>query len=173
MLPSPLEGEGLGAMGMKGPHGRVGRERIGGQGNEAILERLVGKSMLAPWFDPTSPFGALVAEPGVFLPTLVRALRYEIERFRSEHWLTEMLTEMQATLPCFREYWMRAEQEPAPISAARVLTPVRLAVPGVGLLQFRLVSEPFVRDARFRLIYFVPADPTTMRRCASWAANEG
>jgi transcriptional regulator with XRE-family HTH domain len=147
--------------------------RLLGEAGATVLERLAGQSMLAPWFDPTSPFGALVAEPGVFLPALIRALRYEIERFRSEHWLTEMLTEMQATLPRFREYWIRAEQEPAPISAARVLTPVRLAVPGVGLLQFRLVSEPFVRDARFRLIYFVPADPTTMRRCASWATDEG
>jgi hypothetical protein len=136
------------------------------------LERLAGRSMLAPWFDPSSPFGALVAEPEVFLPTLIRAMRYEIERFRSEPWLVEMLARMQSELPRFRDYWERAASEPAPISAARVLVPVRLAVPGVGLLQFRLVSEPLVRDTRFRLIYYVPADPATMRQCAAWAAGE-
>jgi hypothetical protein len=44
-------------------------------------------------------------------------------------------------------------------------------VRGVGRLEFRLVAEPFIRDARFRLIYFVPADPATMRQCAAWATS--
>ncbi|MFN8636227.1 MAG: hypothetical protein U0893_20440 [Chloroflexota bacterium] len=136
-----------------------------------VLERLAGRSMLAPWFDPASPFGALVAEPDVFLPLLIRAMRYEIERYRNEPWLAEMLAQMQAELPRFRQEWSRAEQEPPPISAARVLVPVKLNVPGVGLLQFRLVSEPLVRDTRFRLIYYVPADPATMRQCAAWASE--
>jgi len=144
----------------------------GGVRGEHVLAGLVGRSMLAPWFDPTSPLGALVAEPGVFLPLLIRALRYEVERYRHEPWLVAMLTETQASLPRFREGWQRAEQEPAPISAARVLVPVKLAVPGAGLLQFRLVSEPLVRDARFRLIYYLPADPRTMRQCAAWASSE-
>jgi transcriptional regulator with XRE-family HTH domain len=162
--PSPSEGEGREGVSSRS----IAREAWG----EAVLERLVGQSMLAPWFDPSSPFGALVAEPDIFLPALIRAMRYEIERFRSEPWLAEMLARVQAELPRFREYWTRAEQEPAPISAARILVPVRLAVPGVGLLQFRLVSEPFVRDTRFRLIYYVPADASTMRQCAAWATNE-
>jgi hypothetical protein len=49
--------------------------------------------------------------------------------------------------------------------------PLRLAVRDIGQLQFRLVAEPFVRDTRFRLVYFLPADPTTMRQCASWATR--
>jgi hypothetical protein len=125
--------------------------------------------MLAPWFDPSSPFGALVAEPEVFLPALVRALRYEIERYRNEPWVAEMLARMQHELPRFRREWARAEREPAPISAARVLAPFKLSVPGAGPLQFRLVSEPLVRDARFRLIYYVPGDPVTMQWCAARA----
>jgi transcriptional regulator with XRE-family HTH domain len=150
------------------PDGERGAER-----GERILAGLLGRSMLAPWFDPTSPLGALVAEPELFLPLLIRALRYEVERYRHEAWLEAMLTEVQSALPRFRAEWQRAEQEPAPISAARVLVPVKLAVPGSGLLQFRLVSEPLVRDARFRLIYYLPADPRTMRRCAVWASGEG
>jgi transcriptional regulator with XRE-family HTH domain len=146
--------------------------RLLGRGNgEAVLAGLAGRSMLTPWLDPTSPLGALVAEPEVFLPLLVRALRYEIARYRQEPWLVEMLTTMQAELPRFRQEWARAESEPAPIVSARVLVPVNLAVPGVGPLQFRLVAEPLVRDARFRLIYFLPADPPTMRQCAAWASE--
>jgi transcriptional regulator with XRE-family HTH domain len=148
--------------------------RLLGRGNgEAVLAGLRGRSMLKPWFDPTSPFGALVAEPEVFLRLLVRVLRYEIVRYRQEPWLVEMLAKLQTELPRFHDEWARAEPEPAPIVSARVLVPVKLAVPGVGLLQFRLAAEPLVRDARFRLIYFLPADPPTMRQCAAWATEPG
>lgn len=64
-----------------------------------------------------------------------------------------------------------AETAPATASAARALIPVRLRVPGAGLLSFHLSSEPFARDARFRVIYYFPADPETMRWCAAWASE--
>ena len=145
---------------------------LGRAGAEAILDGLVGRSLLASWFDPGSLFGALLVEPDVFLPALVRALRFEIEQYRNEPWVVEMLAQLQAELPRFRQIWEQAAGAPAPISAARILVPLRLAVPGAGVLQFRLVSEPFVRDTRFRLIYYVPADPPTMRQCAAWATDE-
>jgi hypothetical protein len=137
-----------------------------------LLQQLVGRSLIASWFDPDSLFGALLLEPEIFLPGLVRALRFEIEQYRNEPWVVEMLARLQAELPRFRRIWEQASSAPTPISAARILVPLRLAVPGSGRLEFRLVSEPFVRDTRFRLIYFMPADPTTMRQCASWAAGE-
>jgi transcriptional regulator with XRE-family HTH domain len=151
---------------------RLAPRLLGHGDGEAVLTSLAGRSMLEPWFNPTSPFGALVAEPSVFLRLLVRVLRYEIARYRQEPWLVEMLAKLQDDLPRFREEWTRAEPEPAPIVSARVLVPVKLDVPGVGPLQFRLAAEPLVRDARFRLIYFLPADPPTMRQCAAWAAGE-
>jgi hypothetical protein len=141
-------------------------------GRPSALDRLIGRSLLSSWFDPASLFGALLVEPEVFLPALVRALRYEIEQYRNEPWVVEMLAQLQAELPRFRQYWEHAVSTPPPISAARILVPLRLAVPGVGRLQFRLVSEPFVRDTRFRLIYYLPADPDTMRQCASWASGQ-
>jgi transcriptional regulator with XRE-family HTH domain len=145
---------------------------LGRTGADAILDELAGRSLLASWFDPDSLFGALLVEPEVFLPALVRALRFEVEQYRNEPWVVEMLAQLQAELPRFRQIWEQAASAPAPISAARILVPLRLAVPGAGVLQFRLVSEPFFRDTRFRLIYYVPADPATMRQCASWAAGE-
>jgi hypothetical protein len=135
---------------------------------ERVLEGLAGRSMMELWFDPVSPFGRLVAEPETFLPGLIRALRYEYGRLHHEPWMTQAITESVATLPRFRQVWEQSAELPDSVSAARVLLPIKLAVPGVGLLQFRLVSEPFVRDTRFRLIYFVPADAATMRECAAW-----
>lgn len=138
---------------------------------ERVLEGLAGQSMMTLWFDPASPFGRLVAEPERFLPGLICALRYEYGRLQPEPWMTQAIAESVETLPRFRQVWEQSARLPAQITAARVLLPIKLDVPGVGLLQFRLVSEPFVRDTRFRLIYFVPADAVTMRQCAAWATN--
>jgi hypothetical protein len=31
-------------------------------------------------------------------------------------------------------------------------------------MHFRLTSEPFAQDRRFRVIYYLPADPATMQQ---------
>jgi hypothetical protein len=74
--------------------------------------------------------------------------------------------------PAFVHYAALADQAPATASAARALVPLRLSVPGVGRLEFRVAAEPFTRDPRFRLVSYLPADPATMRHCAAWAAEE-
>lgn len=134
------------------------------------LGGLARQSLLAAWFAPDSPLTPLVAEPEALLPALIRALRSEMQQFRTEPWYAEVLAPLHA-LPRFRHYWAVVEREPALASAARALVPVRLTMPGAGLLQFRLSSEPFVRDARFRLVYYFPADLATMHQCAAWAAS--
>ena len=125
------------------------------------VERLTRGSFLAAWFDPTSAVGRLVVEPDVFLPALIRALRYEMQAFGRERWYADVLTGL-FELPSFREYWAIVERQPPAASAARALVPMRLAVPTAGVLQFRLSAETFTRDARFRIVYYFPADPPTM-----------
>jgi transcriptional regulator with XRE-family HTH domain len=136
--------------------------------SEEGIGRLARRSLPSLWFDPASPLAALVAEPAAFLPALVRAFRYEMQLFRAETWYPPLFAELWA-LPLFRRAWTLVEREPATAGAARALVPVRLAVPGAGTLQFRLSSEHFTRDTRFRLVNFFPADPATMRWCAGLA----
>ena len=131
-------------------------------------EALVGRPLLAHWFDPTSPLAGLVAAPETFLPALIRALRHEALQFGTEGWYDEWLAALLA-LPRFRRYWTQVAGEREGVSAARAVVPVRLAAPGFGAAQFRLATEPFTRDARFRLVYLFPADAATMRHCAAWA----
>jgi transcriptional regulator with XRE-family HTH domain len=138
--------------------------------NDPTLGGLARQSLLAAWFDPGSLLAPLVAEPEAFLPALIRALRYEMQPFRAEAWYAAVLAPLHA-LPRFRHYWAAVEQEPALASAARALVPMRLTMPSTDLLQFRLSSEHFVRDARFRLVYYFPADPATLHQCAVWAAS--
>ncbi len=98
------------------------------------------------------------------------AFRFERQQFRGEPWYEAVLGELMA-LPSFRHYWGMVEQEPAPAGAARALVPLRLAVPGAGVLQFRLSAEPFTRDARFRVVYYFPADLPTMHQCEAWTVS--
>ncbi len=135
------------------------------------LDELAQGSMIVHWFDPASPLAPLLAEPDVFLLEIARAMRVEMRRFRSEPWAAELIAGHMASIPRFRALWNAAETAPATASAARALIPVRLRVPGAGLLSFHLSSEPFVRDARFRVIYYFPADPETMGQCAAWASE--
>jgi transcriptional regulator with XRE-family HTH domain len=133
--------------------------------DDSTFGRIAGRSYLVAWFDPASPIPARVAEPDVLLPAVIRAFQYEMRQFGHEPWYEGILDELFA-LPRFRHYWDVVEQSPPPVSAARALVPLRLNVPGAGTLQFRLSSEPFVRDARFRIVFYVPGDLATMQWCA-------
>lgn len=138
--------------------------------DDPLLQQLTERPLPVYFFDPASPLGQLVADPDTFLPSLIRTLRYEMQQVNGEEWFMDIVEEMLETLPFFREYWNRVEQETPPATAARALYPVRLNIPGAGPLEFRLSAEPFTRDSRFRIVYYLPADPHTMRRCAEWAA---
>lgn len=135
---------------------------------DSLLARLSRELLLVSWFDPGSPLARLVIEPESFLPALIRALRYELRQLHAEDWYAPWMARLQE-LPLFRHYWAQVDREPEPASAARSLVTVRLAVPRVGPLQFRLAAEAFTRDARFRLVYLLPADADTLRQCAAWA----
>jgi hypothetical protein len=99
----------------------------------------------------------------------MRALRHEMYLFDSEPWYQALIDQLINELALFRIYWERSSQASETASAARALVPLLLTAPGGEPLQFRVSAEPFTRDARFRLVYLLPADPMTMRQCAEWA----
>jgi hypothetical protein len=112
----------------------------------------------------------LVHNPATVFTQMMRALRHEMYLFGNEPWCQVLIDELSVELPLFQTYWMRGNEVPATASAARALVPLQLLIPGVGLLQFRISAEPFTRDARFRMVYLLPADPVTMQQCAAWAS---
>jgi transcriptional regulator with XRE-family HTH domain len=139
--------------------------------DDSTFGRIAGSSYLVAWFHPASPIPNCVAEPDVLLPAVIRAFQYEMRQFGHEPWYEGVLGDLFA-LPRFRHYWEVVEQSSPPVSAARALVPLRLNVPAAGTLQFRLSSEPFTRDARFRIVFYVPGDLATMQWCAGWAEAE-
>lgn len=141
---------------------------LGTESDGPLLRRLATGPLLAHWFDPASPLLPLLTEPDAFLPAMIRALRYELRQLHAEDWYPAWFARLDA-LPLFRQYWAQVLAETEPASAARALVPMRLHLPQIGTLQFRLATETFTRDARFRLVYFFPADADTLRQCVAWA----
>lgn len=140
---------------------------LGESSTEDDVMRLAHGSFLEAWFDPESPLYGLVDEPDRFLPALIRAFRHEMRQFQNEEWYEAVLAGPRR-FELFRHYWAIVEAEPEHAAAARALVPVRLNVPGFGLMQFRLSVERFTRDHRFRIVYYFPSDSVTMDICARW-----
>ncbi len=124
-------------------------------------------SMLRLLFDPAQGVTELIANPQAFFPAQIRALRYQMRLFRGEVWYEALIAELRAQCPLFERWWVDSEQNEHPL-AARPLVPLVVNLPEVGRLNFRLTSEPFAQDRRFRMIYYLPADPATMQQCAAW-----
>lgn len=149
-------------------NGRIAR-LFGVPDDDPLFGELGRGTLLEAWLDRGSPAGRLVVDPDRFAPALIRALRDELQQFHAEPWCATLLGRLWRDLPLFRRYWAEVELQPAVASAARPLVPLRLAAPGAGVLAFRLASEHFTRDHRFRIVYFHPADVATLGRCAEWA----
>jgi transcriptional regulator with XRE-family HTH domain len=140
---------------------------IGRAGDSVLPAGLTERSMLFCWFDASTPLGALVVDPESLFPAMIRALRFELSRFRDADWPGALIAELRGGLPAFDATWRMLEPEALPVVAARARVPLRLRLPGGPELLFRLAAEPFTEDGRFRAIYYFPADAATLQWCAS------
>lgn len=131
-------------------------------------------SMLRLLYDPSFGVTQRIANPEVFFAAQIRALRYEMRWFQREAWCQTLLDDLLKTCPLFARYWTAtADEAPYPV-AARPLFPLQLRLPTMPdiTLQFRLTSEPFAQDRRFRVIYYLPADAVTMQQCVQWLSGD-
>jgi transcriptional regulator with XRE-family HTH domain len=126
------------------------------------------RSMLRMVFDPACGLTPRIRNPDAFFRAQIRALRYEMQRFHGEAWGKALIEDMRRCRE-FDRCWDREGREDVHIPA-RPLTPLVLEVGG-DVLRFRLISEPFVQDGRFRVLFYLPADALTTRRCVDWAAD--
>jgi transcriptional regulator with XRE-family HTH domain len=132
-----------------------------------VLEGFRERSVLEGWFDPASPIGRSVTEPDRFLPAMLRAARFEALQFGDPAWYRALMADHAARLPRFRAALSARPPDEAPIISARALVPVRLTIAPGTSCSFRLSAEPFLRDPRFRLVSFFPADEAALRWCES------
>ena len=132
---------------------------------DSVLRSFRDRSVLEGWFDPHSPIGRSVAEPDRFLPAMLRAARFEALQLGDPEWHRNLMADHARRLPRFRESVQQQSAGEEPIVSARALVPVRLMVGDGIACSFRLSAEPFLRDPRFRLVYFFPADEAALHWC--------
>ncbi|MBI5931129.1 MAG: helix-turn-helix domain-containing protein [Chloroflexi bacterium] len=99
-----------------------------------------------------------------FLPALIEALRHEISKMNEAAWCNALINHLVEELPLFKTYWLTPTQ--LPLVAARPLVPFELVLPTGFCLKFRITAEPMTPDPRFRLVYYLPADASTLERYA-------
>jgi len=126
------------------------------------------QSMLQMIFDPIYGMTARIQNNEDFFTAQIRALRYEMQRFLSESWCESLIGNM-LQLPHFRYYWEKEHQKTVHIPA-RPLTPFIINIDD-HTLHFRLISETFVQDHRFRVIFCLPADAYTIQECVRWLTD--
>jgi transcriptional regulator with XRE-family HTH domain len=138
-----------------------------------VLESFRSWSVLEGWFDPASPIGKRVAEPDRFLPAMLRAARFEALQFGDPEWHRELMVDHARRFPRFRTALAQQAAHSEPIVSARALAPVRLVLADGLPRSFRLSAEPFLRDPRFRLLFFFPADEAALRWCGNHGTGPG
>jgi transcriptional regulator with XRE-family HTH domain len=129
-------------------------------------------SMIKVIFDSVYGFTNHVANPDEFFPAQLRALRFEMLLFPEAVWYETLIAEMRSCA-LFEHYWTRADSQLMSQVAARPLTLLQLTSREASVWQFRVMSEPFAQDRRFRVIYLIPAEPKTMEQCLRWFQANG
>jgi transcriptional regulator with XRE-family HTH domain len=132
-------------------------------------DELCRLSMLKVVFDPEFYLTPRIKNTEAFFPAQIRALRYERQRFHDELWYETLIEEM-LHCPGFERHWEQERREAVHIPA-RPLTPLELQVKDQTLC-FRLISEPFVQDHRFRVIFYLPADTNSTQQCLNWSHDD-
>ena len=120
------------------------------------------RSILEEWFDERSDIGRMVANPEQFLGAMVAAFRYEIRRFQEEEWSQQLVDRMRNVIR-FESYWRETGTDVEQLGASRALVPLDLQLSNGDCRRFRLATERFIDDARFRVVYYFPDDVTTMK----------
>lgn len=140
---------------------------LGVKPGSPFVTGMVGLSMLHAWFDPAYGLVERLENPEEFLRLQIQALKFEMRLFTQEEWYPQVIGDL-LQIPLFRQYW-EADDANSYAVAARPTVLVGINVPNVGLLHFRLTSETFIQDMRFRIIYYLPADVLTIQQCSQWA----
>ena len=127
----------------------------------AIIPRLI--------FDPAYEIENSILNRDEFFSTQVRIIHYEKHRCSDEQWFASFIAYMRE-VPNFDKYWVKQISYPITRPIIRPLANLQLST-SHGPLKFRLTAQNFAQDPRFRVIYCIPSDATTINICQKWSLN--
>ncbi|MCI0710366.1 MAG: hypothetical protein L0154_09420 [Chloroflexi bacterium] len=134
---------------------------VGPDSELALISRLI--------FDPAYEIGPSIVNGDEFFATQVRIIHYEKHRCSDEQWFSSFIAHMRE-VPNFDKYWVRQTDYPQTRPMVRPLANLQLST-SHGLLKFRLTAQNFAGDPRFRVIYCIPSDATTINMCQKWSRD--
>lgn len=140
--------------------------------DDPAVKTYIGLTTFELVFDPNRRGRLLVANSEEFWPTWLHLVKSGFYMFCNDPWYKELF-EKARSLPGFANVWDSLPEEPVRLVKSLSIVPLKLHVPGVGTLQFRLSPSDFLLDTRFQYIHFTPFGATTLRACAIWAEEEG
>lgn len=145
---------------------------IGMHPDDPLLVHFRGVTLIDLAFNPAYTTNFLIANPNEFLPLWTQIIKIALQPFQDEPWYADLITNARA-LPNFSEIWDSVVVDPLRRVSTERITPLSITVPNVGVLAFRLASQPFMLDPRFQFISYIPFGAKTLRQCAEWAEHEG
>lgn len=139
--------------------------------NPATVQ-FAGVTIFDVTFNPAFETRLLIANPEQYLPAMLEFIKAGMYRFHDEPWYKEIVGQAR-TFPSFRALWDIIPGDTLQRYAYRSIVPIKVNVPGTGVLHFRLSSTDFLLDPRFQIIHFTPFGARTLHTCADWAEEEG
>ncbi len=145
---------------------------IGCAPEDPALNEFVGRTIFDLAFNPQLKTRFLIDNPDEFLPALIIHLKSELWPFRTEGWYATLLRTISAQ-PELKALWDRADPAALAALGSHIPVPLRLDVPGAGLLTFSFAGSSLISDPRFLVVHYTPIGAVTLRQCADWAEAEG
>jgi transcriptional regulator with XRE-family HTH domain len=117
-------------------------------------------------FDQTYGVTSSVLNAEAFFSAEVRILQFERQRWDDAIWYDTFIDDMRK-YPTFDQYWTNYRNNDHEQVPLRPVAHLQLPI-SRGVADFRLISETFAQDPRFRVIYYLPVNAATMRQCVAW-----
>lgn len=127
---------------------------------------LAGKTIIELMYDPQFGMSSRIANVQEWGRYALPALLHELRPYIQEPWCRELLRVFRQQVPGLDSLLhANAMQRRVP---GRPLLPVVFRGPADHDLSFWMATELFIDDARFRIVYYMPADEATHRQCQNW-----
>jgi transcriptional regulator with XRE-family HTH domain len=144
---------------------------LGASPNSKEMTGVLHRPIFEQVFDSESWLFSRFNQHEDVLPILMMTLHIELVPYLSEKWCQE-LVEGCMRLPLFKKYWEEVKQRGPYNIVASPLLPVQINSPLLGEITCRTSVEYLKRDSRFRVIYLIPVDQTSVDRLGRWASTE-
>ncbi len=139
---------------------------VGREPDDPLMEALLGRPITQILYDPAFGIGQRLLNLQAWSRHMLPVLIHELRPYTQEIWGRRLYDELRHSVPGLDD--LLSHPEALRAIPARPLETIVFAGPNGAALPFRIASEPFTNDTRFRVIYYFPADAVALAHCQEW-----